>query len=83
MTSILAINPHSTAKIYVPRSIQRITATERIACVKNVDIEIPKGQITESLKNIGLNAVDVARLTNKVTNMPTKTIKIIVIDPQN
>ncbi|CAF1222871.1 unnamed protein product [Rotaria sp. Silwood1] len=83
LTPILATNGQTTAKIYVPRSIQRIKDTEKVAFVKNVDIEIPESRITEALKDVGLDAIDVVRLTNKVKNIPTKTIKITFIDPQN
>ncbi|CAF0997008.1 unnamed protein product [Rotaria sp. Silwood1] len=83
LTPILATNGQATAKIYMLRSIQRIKDTENVAFVKNVDIEIPESRITEALKDVGLDAVDVVRLTNKVKNMPTTTIKITFIDPQN
>ncbi|CAF3353123.1 unnamed protein product [Rotaria sp. Silwood2] len=83
LTPILATNGQATAKIYVPRSIQRIKDTEKVAFVKNVDIEIPESRITEALKDVGLDVVDVVRLSNKATNMPTKTIKITFNDPQN
>ncbi|CAF4128989.1 unnamed protein product, partial [Rotaria sordida] len=83
LTPILATNGQATAKIYVPRSIQRIKDTEKVAFVKNVDIEIPESRITEALKDVGLDAIDVVRLTNKVKNFPTRTIKITFIDPQN
>ncbi|CAF2785617.1 unnamed protein product [Rotaria sp. Silwood2] len=64
LTPILATNGQATAKIYVPRSIQRIKDTEKVAFVKNVDIEIPESRITEGLKDVGLDVVDVVRLTN-------------------
>ncbi|CAF4423500.1 unnamed protein product [Rotaria sp. Silwood2] len=66
LTPILATNGQATAKIYVPRSIQRIKDTEKVAFVKNVDIEIPEGRITEALKDVGLDAIDVVRLVNKI-----------------
>ncbi|CAF5025883.1 unnamed protein product, partial [Rotaria sp. Silwood1] len=80
---ILATNGQATAKIYVPRSIQRIKDTGKVAFVKNVDIEIPEGRITEALKNVGLDAIDVVRLVNKTKNVSTRTIKITFADPQN
>ncbi|CAF4644067.1 unnamed protein product, partial [Rotaria sp. Silwood2] len=83
LTPILATNGQATAKIYVPRSIQRIKDTEKVAFVKNVDIEIPEGRITEALKDGGLDAIDVVRLMNKSKNVPTRTIKITFSDPQN
>ncbi|CAF3982228.1 unnamed protein product, partial [Rotaria sordida] len=81
--SILATNGQTTAKVYVPRSIQRIKDTEKVAFVKSVDLEIPESRITEALKDVGLDVVDVIRLTNKVKNIPAKTIKIAFNDPQN
>ncbi|CAF1476924.1 unnamed protein product [Rotaria sp. Silwood1] len=83
LTPILATNGQATAKIYVPRSIQRIKDTEKVAFVKNVDIEIPEGRITEALKDVGLDAIDVVRLMNKTKNVPTRTIKITFSDPHN
>ncbi|CAF4755421.1 unnamed protein product, partial [Rotaria sp. Silwood1] len=71
LTPILATNGQATAKIYVPRSIQRIKDMEKVAFVKNVDIEIPEGRITEALKDVGLDAIDVVRLMNKTKNVPT------------
>ncbi|CAF4417421.1 unnamed protein product, partial [Rotaria sp. Silwood2] len=83
LTPILATNGQATAKIYVPRSIQRIKDTEKVAFVKNVDSEIPESRITEALKDVGLDAIDVVRLMNKTKNMPTRTVKITFVDPQN
>ncbi|CAF1024651.1 unnamed protein product [Rotaria sordida] len=83
LTPILATNGQATAKIHVPRSIRRIKDMEKVAFVKNIDIEIPESRITEALKDVDLDAIDVVRLTNKVKNIPTKIIKIIFIDPQN
>ncbi|CAF3789888.1 unnamed protein product [Rotaria sordida] len=83
LASILATNGQATAKVYVPRSIQRIKDTEKVAFVKSVDLEIPESRITEALKDVGLDVVDVIRLTNKVKSIPTKTIKIAFNDPQN
>ena len=82
-TLILATIGQGAAKIFVPRSIQRIKDTENVAFVKRVDLEIPESRITEALKDIGLDVVDVVRLTNKVRNVPTSTIKITFKDPQN
>ena len=83
LTSFLATNGQATAKIYVPRFIQRIKDTEKVAFVKNVDTEISECRITEALEDVGLDVVDVVRLTNKVSNIPTKTIKITFTDPRN
>ncbi|CAF1503255.1 unnamed protein product [Adineta steineri] len=83
LTPLLATNSQDTCKIYVPRSIQRVKDTEKVAFVKNVDIEIPEGRIIEALKDVGLNAIDVVRLTNKDRTLPIRTIKIIFADVQN
>ncbi|CAF1212181.1 unnamed protein product [Adineta steineri] len=55
---ILVTNGEDTVKIYVPQPIQRIQNTEKVAFVKNVDIEIPQSGIIKALKNIGLHAID-------------------------
>ena len=44
-TSILTANGHPGAKIFVPRSIQRIKDTEKVAFVKRVDLELPEDRI--------------------------------------
>ncbi|CAF1206788.1 unnamed protein product [Rotaria sordida] len=46
-------------------------------------MEIPESRMTEALKDVGLDAIDVVRLMNKTKKMPTKTIKITFMDPQN
>ena len=82
-TSILAANGHPSAKIYVPRSIQRIKDTETVAFVKRVDLELPTDRITEALKHVGLDVTDVIRLNSKDGNNPTRTIKITFKDASN
>ncbi|CAF4266248.1 unnamed protein product [Rotaria magnacalcarata] len=64
-TAILATNGQTSAKLYVPRSIQRIKDTDKIAFVKRVDLEIPEDRITIALKDAGLDVTDVIRLKNK------------------
>ncbi|CAF3635085.1 unnamed protein product, partial [Adineta steineri] len=81
--AVLGTLGHSTAKIYVARSIQRIKDTERVAFVKRVDLEIPNDRIIDALKNIGLDVVDVTRLNRKDINAPTGTVKITFSDTQN
>jgi hypothetical protein len=81
--AILATHGQSSAKVYVPRSIQRIQDTEKVAFVKRVDLEIAEGCIKEALKDVGLEAVDVARLINRDKNTPTRTVKITFSDAQN
>ncbi|CAF3678650.1 unnamed protein product [Rotaria sp. Silwood1] len=83
LTPILSNNGHPSAKIYVPRSIQRIKDTEKIAFVKRVDLEIPEDRITDALKQVGFDVINVIRLKGKDSNTPTKTIKITFADGQN
>jgi hypothetical protein len=82
-TSILTVNGQQAAKLYVPRSIQRIKDTEKVAFVKRVDLEIPADRTTEALKKVGLDVINVTRLNSKDGNTPTRTIKITFNDPHN
>ncbi|CAF2075962.1 unnamed protein product [Rotaria magnacalcarata] len=82
-TIILAANGQQAAKIFVPRSIQRIKDTEMVAFVKRVDLEIPDNRITEALTKVGLDVVNVTRLNRKEGNIPTSTIKITFKDANN
>ncbi|CAF5017458.1 unnamed protein product, partial [Rotaria socialis] len=82
-TTILAANGQPTAKIFVPRSIQRIKDTEMVAFVKRVDLEIPDNRITDALTKVGLDVVNVTRLNRKEGNIPTSTIKITFKDANN
>ena len=81
--AILATQGQSNAKVYVPRSIQRIQDTEKVAFVKRVDLEIPEGSIKQALKDVGLAVADVARLTNRDKNTPTRTVKVTFTDAEN
>lgn len=81
--AILSSNGQATAKVYVPRSIQRIKDTEKVAFVKRVDLEIPNDRITEALKHVGLDVTDVSRLSSKDGNTPTRTVKITLSDVAN
>ena len=82
-TSILTANGHPSAKLFVPRSIQRIKDTEKVAFVKRVDLELPEDRILDALKNVGLDAINVIRLTGKDGKTPIRTIKIVFSDVQN
>jgi hypothetical protein len=82
-TSILTANGHPGAKLFVPRSIQRIKDTEKVAFVKRVDLELPEDRILDALKTVGLDAINVIRLTGKDGKTPTRTIKITFSDVQN
>lgn len=81
--AVLSANGQAGAKIYVPRSIQRIKDTENVAFVKRVDIEIPTDRITEALKNLGLDVINVTRLTSKDGKTPIRTIKETFSDAAN
>lgn len=83
LASILSNIGKPGAKIYVPRSIQRIKDTEKLAFVKRVDLEIPEDRITEALKAVGLEVTNVIRLTGKDGKTPTRTIKITFSDIHN
>ena len=82
-TSILTANGHPGAKLFVPRSIQRIKDTEKVAFVKRVDLELPEDRIFDALKNVGLDVINVIRLTGKDGKTPIRTIKITFSDVQN
>ena len=82
-TTILSANGHPDAKLFVPRSIQRIKDTEMVAFVKRVDLELPEDRILDALKTVGLDAVNVIRLTSKDGKTPIRTIKITFSDVQN
>jgi len=71
LTSTLSNQGEKTAKICVPRSIQRIKDTEMVAFVKRVDLEIPEDRMTEALKAVGLDVINVTRLTSKDGKTPT------------
>ena len=80
---VLATNNHPTAKLFVPRSIQRITDTEKVAFVKRVDLEIPEDRIKAALESIGLAVNNVARLVGKDGNTATRTVKVMFVDAEN
>lgn len=80
---ILATKGQASAKVYVPRSIQRIKDTEKVAFVKRVDLEVPEGRITEALKDVGLEVIEVARLMKRDRTAPTQTVKITFSDVKN
>ena len=82
-TSILTANGHPGAKLFVPRSIQRIKDTEKVAFIKRVDLELPEDRIFGALKNVGLDVINVTRLTGKDGKTPIRTIKTTFSDVQN
>ncbi|CAF0922665.1 unnamed protein product [Adineta ricciae] len=83
LPAVLATNNQTTAKLFVPRSIQRIKDTEKVAFVKRVDLEIPEDRIMAALKDLGLDATNVTRLTSKDGNTPTRTMKVMFADAEN
>ena len=74
LSTVMTSNGHATAKVFVPRSIQRIKDTEKVPFVKRVDIEIPDNRIIEAIKSIGIDVTNVARLTGKDGKTPTRTV---------
>ena len=83
LPTILTAKGHTNAKLFVPRSIQRIKATERVAFVKRVDEDIPEARMTQALKDVGLLVTNVDRLRSKDGNKPTRTVKITFEDAAN
>lgn len=71
------------AKIFIPRSIQRIQKTDTEAFVKNVDRELSINDIQNALVRNGYQANQVERLTNKDKSGPGTTIKITFDDVSN
>ena len=83
LPTILTAKGHTNAKLFVPRSIQRIKDTERVAFVKRVDEDIPEARMTQALKDVGLLVTNVDRLRSKDGNKPTRTVKITFEDAAN
>lgn len=76
-------NGHGSAKVFVPRSIQRIKDTEKVAFVKRVDTEIPEDRIVEAIRSIGIDVTNVARLLGKDGKTASRTLKITFGDVCN
>ena len=83
LSTLLNSNGQAAVKVYVPRSIQRIKDTEKVAFVKRVDLELPEDRVMNALKQSGLDVVNVTRLTNREGNAPTRTLKITFSDATN
>lgn len=83
LPALLNTKGHPNAKTFVPRSIQRIKDTERIAFVKRVDLDIPESRMTQALKDVGMLVTNVDRLRSKDGNTPTRTVKITFEDASN
>ncbi len=48
LTSIVTANAEQAAKLYIPRSIQRIKDTEKVAYIKRIDLAKLEDRITEA-----------------------------------
>ena len=83
LPAILTTNNYPQAKIFVPRSIQRVQDTEKVAFVKRVDLELPEDRIIDALKKVGLDVINVTRLTSTYGKTPTRNIRITFSDVQN
>lgn len=83
LQTTMSSNGHGSAKVFVPRSIQRIKDTEKVAFVKRVDTEIPEDRIVEAIRSIGIDVTSVARLLDKDGKTPTRTLKITFADVGN
>jgi hypothetical protein len=83
LTNALDMNNNKGTKVYVPRSIQKIQDTEKVAFVKSVDLEIPDGRILQAMKDTGLEVTSVSRLTTRDGKQPTRTVKVTFSDVAN
>jgi hypothetical protein len=83
LTPALDMNSFPGTKLYVPRSIQKIQDTEKVAFVKNVDLEIPEDRILQAMKDTGLEVTSVSRLTTRDGKLPTRTVKVTFSDVAN
>jgi hypothetical protein len=83
LATTLQSKGHPHAKTFVPRSIQRIKDTERIAFVKRVDLDIPDARIKQALLDVGLQATNVDRLLSREGKTATRTVKITFEDATN
>lgn len=81
--AVLSAQGHTAAKLYVPRSIQRIKDTEKVAFVKRVDVEVPEERISDALKHAGLEVTNATRLCSREGNTATRTVKITFSDATN
>ena len=83
LPNVLATNNELTRKLFVPRCIQRIKDTKKVALFKRVDREISEDRIMTWLNDLGLDATNVTRLTSKDGNTPTRTMKVMFADAAN
>ncbi|CAF3889920.1 unnamed protein product, partial [Didymodactylos carnosus] len=54
----------TNVKAFIPRTIQRVTDTEKQAFLKNVDVRITTDEIEQVLTSVGLLVEKVERLKN-------------------
>jgi hypothetical protein len=71
LTPALDMNTFPGTKLYVPRSIQKIHDTEKVAFVKNVDLEIPEDRMLHAMKEAGFEVSNANRLTSRDGKLPT------------
>ena len=83
LSTTLTNNGSPSTKVYVPRSIQKVQDTEKVAFAKGVDAVIPIDRITEALTNKGLAVAEVIRLQNKDKTGDSQTVKIVLSDTIN
>lgn len=83
LADVLKAKGNQQAKVFVPRSIQRIKDTEKLAFVKRVDIELSEDRIILAIRDSGFLVKSVERLRSREGNMPTRTLKITFDDATN
>jgi len=83
LSTILNNNGSPSTKVYVPRTIQKVQDTEKVAFAKGVDAVIPVDRITDALSNKGLAVAEVIRLQNKDKTGNSQTVKIVLSDTLN
>jgi hypothetical protein len=83
LTPALDMNSFPGTKVYVPRSIQKIQGTEKLAFVKNVALEIPEDRMLHAIKEAGFEVSNVNRLTSRDGKLPTRTVKATFSDVAN
>jgi hypothetical protein len=83
LTNALDVNNFSGTKVYVPRSIQEIQGTEKVAFIKSVNLKIPEGRILQAMKETGLEVTSVNRSTSRDGKLPTRTVKATFSDVAN
>jgi hypothetical protein len=83
LTTALNMNNFPGTKVYVPRLIQKIQDTEKVAFVKSVDLEIPEDRIMQAMKEADLEVTSVTRLNSRGGKLLTRTVKATFSDVVN